>query len=57
LNGWDGDTLVVHSVGFNDKTWLNAAGQPHTEALRVTERAELIRVTQESLLPNGDYSA
>ena len=35
---WDGDTLVVDSVGFNDKTWLNASGQPHTEALRVTER-------------------
>ena len=35
---WDGDTLVVNSVGFNDKTWLNDAGLPHTEALRVTER-------------------
>ena len=35
---WDGDTLVVDSVGFNDKTWLNDAGLPHTEALRMTER-------------------
>jgi hypothetical protein len=35
---WDGDTLVVDSVGFNDKTWLTDAGLPHTEALRVTER-------------------
>jgi hypothetical protein len=35
---WDGDTLVVNSAGFNDKTWLNDAGLPHTEALRVTER-------------------
>jgi hypothetical protein len=35
---WDGDTLVVNSVGFNEKTWLNDAGLPHTEALRVTER-------------------
>jgi hypothetical protein len=35
---WDGDTLVVTSVGFNDKTWLTDAGLPHTEALRVTER-------------------
>ena len=34
---WDRDTLVVDSVGFNDKTWL-AAGLQHTEALRVTER-------------------
>jgi hypothetical protein len=35
---WDGDTLVVESAGFNDRTWLNGKGYPHTEALRVTER-------------------
>ena len=35
---WDGDTLVVDSVGFNDKTWLSRYGQSHTEALRVRER-------------------
>ena len=35
---WDGDTLVVNSVGFNDKTWVTDGGLPHTEALRVTER-------------------
>jgi hypothetical protein len=35
---WDGDTLVVQSNGFNDKTWLSRYGQSHTEALRVTER-------------------
>jgi hypothetical protein len=35
---WDGDTLVVDSVGFNDKTWLSRYGQAHTEALRVRER-------------------
>jgi len=34
---WDGDTLVVESSGFNDRTWL-LGGYPHTEALRVTER-------------------
>jgi hypothetical protein len=34
---WDGDTLVVESTGFNDKTWL-LEGYPHTEALRMTER-------------------
>jgi len=34
---WDGDTLVVESNGFNDKTWL-LGGYPHTEALRMTER-------------------
>jgi hypothetical protein len=35
---WEGDTLVVESNGFNDKTWLSRYGQAHTEALRVTER-------------------
>jgi hypothetical protein len=35
---WDGDTLIVESVGFNDKTWLSRYGQAHTEALRVRER-------------------
>jgi len=35
---WDGDTLVVESSGFNDRTWLDMGGHPHTEALRVTER-------------------
>jgi hypothetical protein len=34
---WDGDTLVVESSGFNDRTWLHD-GYPHTEALRMTER-------------------
>ncbi len=35
---WEGDTLVVESFGFNDRTWLDRNGHPHTEALRVTER-------------------
>ena len=35
---WDGDTLVVESFGFNDRTWLDHDGHPHTDALRTTER-------------------
>jgi hypothetical protein len=35
---WDHDTLVVQSAGFNDKTWLDLAGHPHSEALRLMER-------------------
>jgi hypothetical protein len=35
---WQGDTLVVQSAGFNDRSWLDFAGHPHTEELRVTER-------------------
>lgn len=35
---WEGDALVVESAGFNDRSWLDYSGHPHTEALRVTER-------------------
>ena len=35
---WDGDALVVESAGFNDRSWLDFAGHPHSEELRVTER-------------------
>ena len=35
---WEGNTMVVESAGFNDLTWLDYAGHPHTEALRTTER-------------------
>lgn len=36
---WDGDTLVVETSGFNDKTWLDTEkGHPATEALHVIER-------------------
>jgi hypothetical protein len=35
---WEGDTLVVESNGFNDKTWVSRQGLSHTEALRLEER-------------------
>jgi hypothetical protein len=35
---WERDTLVVESSGFNDKTWLDVTGHPHSEALRIVER-------------------
>jgi hypothetical protein len=38
---WDKNTLVVDTLAMNDKTWLDDAGLPHTEALRVTERYTL----------------
>jgi hypothetical protein len=38
IGRWEADTLVVESFGFNDRTWLDRDGHPHTEALRVTER-------------------
>ncbi|MBV8731372.1 MAG: hypothetical protein JO336_16315 [Acidobacteriia bacterium] len=38
IGHWDGDTLVIETAGFNDRTWLDYSGHPHTEDLRVTER-------------------
>jgi hypothetical protein len=35
---WEGDTFVVDTIGFNDKSWLDARGHPHTEELHITER-------------------
>src|SRR4030095_7883672 len=34
---WDGDTLVVESIGFNDKTMVGRPAPPNSEALRITE--------------------
>jgi hypothetical protein len=35
---WEGDTLVVDSIGFKDSTWLDPIGHPHSEDLHMTER-------------------
>jgi hypothetical protein len=35
---WDGDTFVVDTRGFNDQTWLDDAGHPHTDQLHTIER-------------------
>lgn len=38
IGKFEGDTLVIDSVGFNDKTWLDPMGLPHSDALHVVER-------------------
>jgi hypothetical protein len=35
---WEGNTLVIDSVGFNDKTWVDRAGLPHSDQMHVIER-------------------
>ncbi len=35
---WEGDTLDDESAGFNDRSWLDSAGHPHSEDLRIQER-------------------
>ena len=38
IGSWDRETFVIETAGFNDKSWLDAGGTPHSEALRTTER-------------------
>jgi hypothetical protein len=38
IGHWDGDALVVESTGFNERSWLDMGGHPHTESLRTIER-------------------
>jgi hypothetical protein len=38
MGKWEGDTFVVEANGFNDKTWLDNEGHPHSDALHVVER-------------------
>jgi hypothetical protein len=52
IGRYEGDTLVVDTIGFNDKTWLDPKGLPHTDALHVLERIR--RVDHDSL--EDDYS-
>ena len=40
---FEGDTLVVESAGFNEKTFIDATGAPHTDELRTVERIRKIR--------------
>ena len=37
IGKWEGDALMVDTVGFNDKTRVDTQGHPHTEALHVVE--------------------
>ena len=44
---WEGDTLVIETSGFNDKTWLDRLGHAHSTQLHVIERFH--RVDEENL--------
>jgi hypothetical protein len=35
---WEGDTFVIETIGFNDKVWADAYGDPRSEQMRLTER-------------------
>ncbi len=38
IGHWEGDTLVADTIGFNDKTWVDRAGHPHSQDMHVVER-------------------
>jgi hypothetical protein len=38
IGSWEDDTLVVDTVGYNDKFWFDRRGTPHTEQLHTIER-------------------
>jgi hypothetical protein len=44
---WDGDTFVVDSIGFDERTWLDKFGYPHSDQMRLEERYR--RVDAETL--------
>jgi hypothetical protein len=35
---WEGDTLVVETTGFKERSWLDLLGHPRSESMRITER-------------------
>ena len=43
---YEGDTLVIETAGFNEKTFVDATGAPHTDELRTVERIRRISPTQ-----------
>lgn len=49
IGRWEGDTFVVDSVGFNDRTWLDFYGYPRSDALHLVERYKRVNATTLSL--------
>lgn len=47
---WEGDEFVIDTVGFNDQTWLDNRGLPHTDALHLTERFRRRNIGRMSLV-------
>ena len=45
IGKWEGDTFVVDTIGFNDKTWIDRLGHPHSEELHLVERFRRIDAT------------
>jgi hypothetical protein len=35
---WDGDSLLIDTIGFNDQSWISSKGEPHTARMHISER-------------------
>jgi hypothetical protein len=46
IGHFEGDTLVIETAGFNEKTFIDATGAPHTDEMRTTERVRRISPTE-----------
>jgi hypothetical protein len=46
IGHWDGDTLVIETIGQNGKTWLDMRGLPGTKSLRIVERFHRAKIGQ-----------
>jgi hypothetical protein len=42
IGHWEGNTLIVETIGFNDKSWLDKDGHPHSDQMRIEERYERV---------------
>jgi hypothetical protein len=51
---WDGDTLVVESAGFNDRTFLDASGLPHSDEMTTVERIRKVGHQLENVITIHD---
>jgi hypothetical protein len=38
IGWWEGDTLVIDTVGFNESVWMDRSAMPHTDQLHTIER-------------------
>jgi hypothetical protein len=51
---WDGETLVIETAGFNEKTFLDATGAPHSDAMTTVERLRKVNDTLEDVITVTD---
>jgi hypothetical protein len=51
---WDGDTLVVESAGFNDRTFLDASGLPHSDEMTTVELIRRVGIQLEGIITIHD---